>query len=159
MTPDAVDPAPAVRVHRDGAFLFVPLSLGLAVLLAIMESVFVMTGKAVYRRMTQFWARPFAISFALGVATGLPLEYLPVRHALGGLRASAATCSGCPLAFRGPDGLPAGIDLHRPVLHSAGGSGGCSCLGVTLAARDRREPVGVLDLIANAGCSTRSVRG
>lgn len=51
-------------------FLFVPLTLGLAFLLAIMESVYVMTGKQVYKDMTQFWGKLFGINFALGVTTG-----------------------------------------------------------------------------------------
>ncbi|MFN8821612.1 MAG: cytochrome ubiquinol oxidase subunit I, partial [Betaproteobacteria bacterium] len=50
-------------------FVFVPLTLGLSVLLAIMESVYVMTGKEIYREMTKFWGKLFGINFALGVAT------------------------------------------------------------------------------------------
>ncbi|WP_341708846.1 cytochrome ubiquinol oxidase subunit I [Halopseudomonas sp.] len=56
-------------------FLFVPLTLGLAFLLAIMESVYVMTGKTIYRDMTQFWGKLFGINFALGVTTGLAMEF------------------------------------------------------------------------------------
>ncbi len=56
-------------------FLFVPLTLGLAFILAIMESVYVMTGKTVYRDMTRFWGKLFGINFALGVATGLTMEF------------------------------------------------------------------------------------
>ncbi|WP_460043253.1 cytochrome ubiquinol oxidase subunit I [Pseudomonas sp. S2_H01] len=56
-------------------FLFVPLTLGMAFLLAIMESVYVMTGKQVYKDMTQFWGKLFGINFALGVATGLTMEF------------------------------------------------------------------------------------
>jgi cytochrome d ubiquinol oxidase subunit I len=56
-------------------FLFVPLTLGLAFLLAIMESVYVMTGREVYRDMTRFWGKLFGINFALGIATGLTLEF------------------------------------------------------------------------------------
>jgi cytochrome d ubiquinol oxidase subunit I len=56
-------------------FLFVPLTLGLSFLLVIMESVYVMTGKAVYRDMTRFWGKLFGINFALGVATGITLEF------------------------------------------------------------------------------------
>ena len=52
-------------------FLFVPLTMGLALLLAIMESVYVMTGRAIWRRMTMFWGKLFGINFALGVATGV----------------------------------------------------------------------------------------
>jgi cytochrome d ubiquinol oxidase subunit I len=56
-------------------FLFVPLTLGLAFLLAIMESVYVMTGKEVYQDMVKFWGKLFGINFALGVTTGLTLEF------------------------------------------------------------------------------------
>ncbi|MGX2039352.1 cytochrome ubiquinol oxidase subunit I [Methylocaldum sp. MU1018] len=56
-------------------FLFVPLTLGLAFILAIMESVYVMTGKEVYRDMTKFWGKLFAINFAMGVTTGITLEF------------------------------------------------------------------------------------
>jgi cytochrome d ubiquinol oxidase subunit I len=56
-------------------FIFVPLTLGLAFLLAIMESVYVMTGKQVYKDMTKFWGKLFGINFALGVTTGLTMEF------------------------------------------------------------------------------------
>ena len=54
-------------------FLFVPLTLGMAFLLAIMESVYVMTGKEIYRDMTKFWGKLFGINFALGVTTGIAM--------------------------------------------------------------------------------------
>jgi cytochrome d ubiquinol oxidase subunit I len=56
-------------------FLFIPLTLGLAVLLGIMESVYVMTGRAVWRQMTKFWGLLFGINFAMGVATGITMEF------------------------------------------------------------------------------------
>lgn len=56
-------------------FLFVPLTLGLSFILAIMESVYVMTGKQVYRDMVKFWGKLFGINFAIGVATGLTMEF------------------------------------------------------------------------------------
>ncbi|PSW07422.1 cytochrome ubiquinol oxidase subunit I [Photobacterium lipolyticum] len=56
-------------------FLFVPLTLGMAFLLAIMESVYVMTGKQIYKDMTKFWGKLFGINFALGVSTGLTMEF------------------------------------------------------------------------------------
>ncbi len=56
-------------------FLFVPLTLGLSFLLAAMETVYVTTGKPIYRQMTQFWGKLFMINFALGVATGLTMEF------------------------------------------------------------------------------------
>lgn len=56
-------------------FLFVPLTLGLSFLLVIMESVYVMTGKEVYKDMTRFWGKLFGINFALGVTTGITMEF------------------------------------------------------------------------------------
>ncbi len=56
-------------------FLFVPLTLGLSFLLVIMESVYVMTGKQIYQDMTKFWGKLFGINFALGVTTGITMEF------------------------------------------------------------------------------------
>ena len=56
-------------------FLFVPLTLGLSLLVAIMESVYVMTGRPVWREMTRFWGILFGINFAMGVATGITMEF------------------------------------------------------------------------------------
>lgn len=56
-------------------FLFVPLTLGMAFLLAVMESVYVLTNKQIYKDMTKFWGKLFGINFALGVATGLTMEF------------------------------------------------------------------------------------
>ena len=56
-------------------FIFVPLTLGLSWILFIMESVYVMTGKQVYKDMTRFWGKLFGINFALGVTTGITLEF------------------------------------------------------------------------------------
>mgnify|MGYP005844288927 CR=1 FL=1 len=56
-------------------FLFVPLTLGMVWMLVIMESVYVMTGKVVYKDMTKFWGNLFGINFAMGVATGITLEF------------------------------------------------------------------------------------
>lgn len=56
-------------------FLFVPLTLGLAFMLAIMETVYVMTNRQVWKDMTKFWGALFGINFALGVATGITMEF------------------------------------------------------------------------------------
>ncbi|CAO4837045.1 MAG: Cytochrome bd ubiquinol oxidase subunit 1 [Holosporales bacterium] len=56
-------------------FLFVPLTLGLSILLAIMESIYVMTNKPVWKDAVKFWGMLFGINFAMGVATGIPLEF------------------------------------------------------------------------------------
>src|SRR5450432_666765 len=56
-------------------FLFVPLTLGLSWILVIMESVYVMTGREIWRDMTKFWGKLFGINFAMGVATGITMEF------------------------------------------------------------------------------------
>lgn len=56
-------------------FLFVPLTLGLSWILVIMESVYVMTGRPIYKDMTRFWGKLFGINFAMGVTTGITLEF------------------------------------------------------------------------------------
>jgi len=56
-------------------FLFVPLTLGLVIILAIMETIYVLTGKDIWKKMTQFWGMLFGINFAMGVATGITMEF------------------------------------------------------------------------------------
>jgi len=56
-------------------FLFVPLTLGLAILLVIMEVVYVTTGKTIWRDMVKFWGLLFGINFVMGVATGITMEF------------------------------------------------------------------------------------
>ncbi len=56
-------------------FLFVPLTLGLSVIVAIMETVYVMTDRPIWRQMTKFWGNLFGINFAIGVATGVTMEF------------------------------------------------------------------------------------
>jgi cytochrome d ubiquinol oxidase subunit I len=56
-------------------FIFVPLTLGLSWILFIMESVYVMTGRQIYKDMTRFWGKLFGINFALGVTTGITMEF------------------------------------------------------------------------------------
>ncbi|MDR0294629.1 MAG: cytochrome ubiquinol oxidase subunit I, partial [Prevotellaceae bacterium] len=54
---------------------FVPLTLGLGIMLAIMETMYVRTGNEFWKRTAKFWMKLFGINFALGVATGLILEF------------------------------------------------------------------------------------
>jgi cytochrome d ubiquinol oxidase subunit I len=81
-------------------FLFVPLTLGLSMLLVIMESVYVMTGREIWKRMTRFWSVLFGINFAMGVATGITMEFqfgtnwAYYSHYVGDI-------FGAPLAFEG----------------------------------------------------------
>ncbi len=56
-------------------FLFVPLTLGLSIILAYMETQYVRTGDKIYLRMTKFWGKLFLINFAVGVVTGITLEF------------------------------------------------------------------------------------
>ncbi|MGO3859713.1 MAG: cytochrome ubiquinol oxidase subunit I [Neisseriaceae bacterium] len=56
-------------------FLFVPLTMGLSWILVICESAYVMTGKQIYKDMTRFWGKLFGINFAMGVTTGITLEF------------------------------------------------------------------------------------
>src|SRR5580658_1774546 len=56
-------------------FIFVPLTLGLSILLGIMETVYVMTGRQIWRDLVKFWGVLFGINFAMGVATGLTMEF------------------------------------------------------------------------------------
>jgi len=56
-------------------FIFVPLTLGLSVLLGIMETVYVMTGREIWKQMTKYWGILFGINFAMGVATGITMEF------------------------------------------------------------------------------------
>lgn len=56
-------------------FLFVPLTLGLSWILFICEATYVMTGQQIYKDMTKFWGKLFGINFAMGVTTGITLEF------------------------------------------------------------------------------------
>jgi cytochrome d ubiquinol oxidase subunit I len=56
-------------------FIFVPLTLGLSILVAWMETRYVRTGNEMYLKMTKFWGKLFLINFALGVVTGITMEF------------------------------------------------------------------------------------
>ena len=56
-------------------WLFVPLTLGLSFILAIMETIYVRTGDEFWKKTTKFWMTVFGINFAIGVATGIILEF------------------------------------------------------------------------------------
>src|SRR5690242_21099280 len=56
-------------------FFFVPLTLGLSLLIALMESIYVRTGNKTFKRMAQFWGQLFLINFALGLVTGIVQEF------------------------------------------------------------------------------------
>lgn len=56
-------------------FIFVPLTLGLSFLIAVMETIYVVSGRDIWRRMTLFWGTLFGINFAIGVGTGIVMEF------------------------------------------------------------------------------------
>ena len=56
-------------------FIFVPLTLGLSFILVAMELTYVLSGKQIYKDMTKFWGKLFGINFALGVTTGITMEF------------------------------------------------------------------------------------
>ncbi|WP_022661162.1 cytochrome ubiquinol oxidase subunit I [Paucidesulfovibrio longus] len=56
-------------------FIFVPLTLGISILVAVMETMYVRSGNEVYKRMAKFWGHIFLINFAVGVVTGITLEF------------------------------------------------------------------------------------
>ncbi len=56
-------------------FFFVPLTLGMTILLAILETFYVRTGDEVYKKMVKFWGKVFLINFALGVVSGIVQEF------------------------------------------------------------------------------------
>jgi cytochrome bd ubiquinol oxidase subunit I len=56
-------------------FLFVPLTLGLSIMVAVMETKYARTGDETYLKMTKFWGKLFLINFAVGIVTGITLEF------------------------------------------------------------------------------------
>ena len=93
-------------------FIFVPLTLGLSFMLVVMELAYVISGKQMYKDMTRFWGKLFGINFAIGVATGLTMEFqfgtnwAYYSHYVGDI-------FGAPLAI---EGLLLGIDFYWSVL-------------------------------------------
>ena len=56
-------------------FFFIPLTLGLSIIVALMETFYVRTGREVFKTMTKFWGKLFVINFAMGVVTGIVQEF------------------------------------------------------------------------------------
>jgi cytochrome bd ubiquinol oxidase subunit I len=56
-------------------FFFVPLTLGLVIFVAVMETMYVRTGNEMYKKLTKFWGKLFLINFAMGVVTGIVMEF------------------------------------------------------------------------------------
>src|SRR3954467_4031433 len=79
-------------------FLFVILTLGLVTLVAIMQTRHTLGGKPELRRMTRFWGRLYVINYALGIATGIVMEF-QFGLTWTGLSAYAGDVFGAPLAI------------------------------------------------------------
>ncbi len=125
-------------------FLFVPLTLGLSWILVIMESVYVMTGLAIYRDMTRFWGLLFGINFVMGVTTGLTLEFQFGTNwayllALRRRRLRRAAC------HRRLDGVHPRIDVRRSVLLRLGAARQGPAPAGDVPGRARLEPVRAVD--------------
>lgn len=56
-------------------FLFVPLTIGLVILVACMETQYVRTLNPTYRKMANFWGKLFTINFVMGIITGITMEF------------------------------------------------------------------------------------
>lgn len=56
-------------------YIYPPLSIGLGLILVIMEGMYIRTGKKIYEDMTRFWIKIFALIFGIGVATGIIMEF------------------------------------------------------------------------------------
>jgi cytochrome d ubiquinol oxidase subunit I len=139
-------------------FLFVPLTLGMVWLLVIMESVYVMTGKQVYKDMTKFWGKLFGINFAMGIATGITLEFqfgtnwayyshyvgdiFGVPLAVEGLMAFFLESTFVGLFFFGWDRLSKPAHLLVTILLAIGSN--LSALWILIANGWMQDPVGAI---------------
>ena len=137
-------------------FLFVPLTLGLAVMLVIMESTYVLTGREIYKDMTKFWGKLFGINFALGVTTGITLEFqfgtnwayyshyvgdiFGAPLAIEGLMAFFLESTFIGLFFFGWDRLSKGQHLFVTIMLALGSN--LSALWILIANGWMQDPVG-----------------
>jgi len=137
-------------------FLFVPLTLGLSLLLVVMETLYVKTGKQIYKDMTKFWGKLFAINFAMGVVTGLTMEFqfgsnwayyshyvgdiFGVALAIEGLMAFFLESTFIGLFFFGWDKLSRGKHLMVTMLVALGSN--LSALWILIANGWMQHPVG-----------------
>ena len=137
-------------------FLFVPLTLGLSFMLVVMEVTYVATGKQLYKDMTRFWGKLFGINFALGVATGVTMEFqfgtnwayyshyvgdiFGAPLAIEGLMAFFLESTFIGLFFFGWDRLSKGKHLLATVLMALGSN--LSALWILVANAWMMDPVG-----------------
>lgn len=139
-------------------FLFVPLTLGLSLMLVTMESLYVITGREIYKDMTRFWGKLFAINFAMGVVTGLTMEFqfgtnwayyshyvgdiFGVPLAIEGLMAFFLESTFVGLFFFGWDRLSKGMHLMVTALVAFGSN--LSALWILVANGWMQHPVGTV---------------
>jgi len=139
-------------------FLFVPLTLGLSLLLVTMETLYVTTGKQIYKDMTRFWGKLFAINFAMGVVTGLTMEFqfgtnwayyshyvgdiFGVPLAIEGMMAFFLESTFVGLFFFGWDRLSKGKHLMVTALVAFGSN--LSALWILIANGWMQHPVGTM---------------
>jgi cytochrome d ubiquinol oxidase subunit I len=137
-------------------FLFVPLTLGLSFLLVIMEAIYVLTGRTIYKDMTKFWGKLFGINFALGVTTGITMEFqfgtnwayyshyvgdiFGAPLAIEGLMAFFLESTFIGLFFFGWDKLSKGKHLMVTTLTAVGSN--LSALWILIANGWMQDPVG-----------------
>lgn len=137
-------------------FLFVPLTLGLSTLLGIMESVYFITNRPIWKTMTQYWGILFGINVAMGVATGITLEFqfgtnwayyshyvgdvFGAPLALEGLMAFFLEATFAGIFFFGWDRLSKGAHLIVTWMLAAGAS--FSALWILIANAWMQHPVG-----------------
>lgn len=137
-------------------FIFVPLTIGMSVLLGIMETVYVMTERQIWRDMTKFWGALFGINFAMGVATGITMEFqfgtnwayyshyvgdvFGVPLAIEGLMAFFLEATFVGLFFFGWDKLSKGAHLTVTWLVALGSN--LSALWILIANGWMQNPVG-----------------
>jgi cytochrome d ubiquinol oxidase subunit I len=137
-------------------FLFVPLTLGMTFLLVIMEGAYLITGQKVYKDMTRFWGKLFGINFALGVTTGLTMEFqfgtnwayyshyvgdiFGAPLAIEGLMAFFLESTFVGLFFLGWDRLSKGQHFMVTVLTAIGSN--LSALWILIANGWMQDPVG-----------------
>ncbi|MEF9943090.1 MAG: cytochrome ubiquinol oxidase subunit I [Burkholderiaceae bacterium] len=137
-------------------FLFVPLTLGLAFLLVIMETTYVLTKREIYKDMTKFWGKLFGINFALGVTTGITMEFqfgtnwayyshyvgdiFGAPLAIEGLMAFFLESTMIGLFFFGWDRLKRGQHLLVTILMAVGSN--LSALWILIANGWMQDPVG-----------------
>ncbi len=137
-------------------FLFVPLTLGLVWILVIMEGTYVLTGQRIYKDMTKFWGKLFGINFALGVTTGITMEFqfgtnwayyshyvgdvFGAPLAIEGLMAFFLESTFIGLFFFGWDRLTKGKHLLVTILMAVGSN--LSALWILVANGWMQNPVG-----------------